>query len=66
MTEMRPQGLRHNHRMPETSLTNKKMSESECTNVAHSTINEQSEWTKKLIELMMTKEKHILHTWVFF
>ena len=56
MTEMRPNGLRHNGRMPDTSLTNKKMSEiSVCSNVAYSKDDVQSEWTKILIELMMSK-----------
>jgi len=56
MTEMRPHGLRHNGRVPDISLNNKKMSElSERINVTHSKDDGQSEWTKRLIELMLSK-----------
>lgn len=56
MNEMRPNGLRHNGRIPDTSLTNKKMSEiTERSNVIYSKDDVQSEWTKRLIELMMSK-----------
>jgi len=56
MTEMRPHGMRHNGRMPDTSLSNKKMSEiSERVKVTYSKDDMQSVWTKRLIELMLSK-----------
>ena len=55
MTEMRPNGLRHNGRMPDTSLSNRKISEiSKRANVTYSKDDIQSVWTKRLIELMLS------------
>ena len=55
MTEMRPHGLRHNGRMPDTSLSNKKISGiSERVKVTYKD-DMQSVWTKRLIELMLSK-----------